>query len=103
MSNELLKHLSTTHKRQEIAAIYLPWKSKSTESSTRTEKTARPKEVLNSSRDAENSKDIGVQNVQQGDNHITYKNSITTTKETSRNSKLQRNCPKVKKDDFLWN
>jgi hypothetical protein len=28
---------------------------------------------------------------------------LEDSKETSRNSKLQRNCPKLKNDDFLWN
>jgi hypothetical protein len=28
---------------------------------------------------------------------------LEESKETSRNPKLQQNCPKLKNDDFLWN
>jgi len=58
--------------------------------------------VPNISIDAEDSKVSGILNVQQGVNHVTCKNPTTTTKDISRNSKLQRNCPKVRNDDFLW-
>ena len=49
------------------------------------------------------SKDMVSQKSQQEDNHVTGENSVIITKEISRNSKLQHNCPKVKNDDFLWN
>jgi hypothetical protein len=102
VSTELLKHLLTIHKKQETAAIYLPWKSESVVKDTRTIKIATPNEVPNISIDAEDSKVSGILNNQQGDNHVTCKNPTTTTKEISRNLKLQRNCPKVSNDDLLW-
>jgi len=51
----------------------------------------------------EGSKSMGALNAQQGDNQETCNNSIKNIKEISGKSKLQRNCPKVKNDDFLWN
>ena len=54
----------------------------------------------NISIDAEDSKVSGILNVQQGDKYVTCKNPTTTAKQINRNSKLQRNCPKVRNDDF---
>jgi hypothetical protein len=103
MTNELLKNLAITQKSPKTAAIHLPWKSEITVTGVPTAKTARPDEVQNISIGAEFSKETGTLNAQQVVNQETCNNSTKTIKETSKNSKLQRNCPKVKNDDFLWN
>jgi hypothetical protein len=84
MSNELLKILPTLQKRQKVAPIYLPWKSESTEIGALSARIARSDEVLNVSMNVEYSIEKSTQKIQ-------------------KTSKLQRNCPKAKSDDFLWN
>jgi len=101
MTNELLKYLTITQKKQESVTIYLPWKSETREIDVRNAKTERVAPYV--SRVANDSKDMVSQKGQHEDNHVTGKNSVIITKEIGRNSKLQRNCPKVKNDDFLWN
>jgi len=103
MSKKLLKHLSTPQKKKVAEAIHLPWKSESTVEDIQTVKTVKPNNVPNISIGASDRKDTDIQNVQQGDNHGIGNNSISSIKEISRNLKPQRNCPKVKNDDFLWN
>ena len=103
MTNELLKYLIITQKKQESETIYLPWKSEIREIDVRNTKAERVKAAPYVSIVANDSKDMVLKNGQQKDNHVTGKNSVNITKEISRNSKLQRNCPKVKNDDFLWN
>ena len=84
LSTELLKNLSASQKTQKTVPIYLPWKSETTGIGTLTARSARPDEVLNTSTGVEYSKE-------------------TSTQFAQRNPKLQRRCPKVKSDDFLWN
>jgi len=103
MTNELLKCLTITEKKQESVTIYLPWKSETREIDVRNAKTERVNVAPYVSIVTNDSKDMVSQKGQQEDNHVTGKNSVIITKEISRNSKLQRNCPKVKNDDFLWN
>jgi len=103
MTNELLKYLTITQKKQESVTIYLPWKNETREIDVRNARTERVNSAPYVSIVANDSKDMVLKNGQQKDNHVTGKNSVNITKEISRNSKLQRNCPKVKNDDFLWN
>jgi len=81
MSNELLKHLSTSHRRYESSAIHLPWKNEATEVSTHIGMTARPKEMPNSSTAAKVSKVLSYQNAQCND--ITSKSAHGTRACTS--------------------
>ena len=86
---------------QESVKIYLPWKSETREIDVRNAKTERVNVAPYVSIVANDSKDMVSQKCQQEDNHVTGKNSVIITKEISRNSKLQRNCPKVKNDVFM--
>jgi len=116
MSKELLKNLQIKHDSQKVAAIQLPWLNESTKAGAQNIKNVRLNEILNTDVSADDSKEISKTT---GKNYIGTKidtdadlkealNSSMqqgvnqeTCKVTSRNP--QRNCPKVKNDDFLWN
>jgi hypothetical protein len=103
MTKELLKNLSALQKRQRTAVICLPWRRESTEAGIVTGRIEKTNEVLNTSIGDERTRTKSALNAQQRDNQEVGKNPTINIKEISRKSKLQRKCPEVKNDDFLWN
>jgi hypothetical protein len=122
MSKELLKNLPIKHEGQKVSAIQLHWKNDSTKADALIIKNVRLNETLNTDIGAEDSKGISKttskncigtkididadlkdalnSNAQQRVNQELCKISTKNNKEISRNSKLHRNCPKVKNYDF---
>ena len=125
MSNELLKNLPSNNESQKVSAIKLPWKKEAIKAGVQIVKNVGLNEILNVDIGAEDSKEVSKStskdcigtiididadwkealnfNAQQGDNQELCINPTENNKAISRNSKLQRNRPKVKNDDFLWN
>jgi hypothetical protein len=125
MSNELLKNLPSNNESQKVSAIKLPWKKEAIKAGAQIVKNVGLNEILNVDIGAEDSKEVSKStskdcigtiididadwkealnfNAQQGDNQELCINPTKNNKAISRNSKLQRNRPKVKNDDFLWN
>jgi hypothetical protein len=99
----------------------LPWKNESSKAGAQILKNVTLNEILNIDIGAEESKEIpkttsknfiGTKididaealnsNAQQGVNQELCKTPHNNNKVISRNSKLQRNCPKVKNNDFVY-
>ena len=125
MSKELLKTLLTKHESQKVASIPVPWKKESTNVDAQIIKNVKSNESLNTDMGVEDESEISEisntncietkidtdaelkealnSNAQQEDNQESRRNPTKNNKEIGRNLKLQRNCPKVKNNDFLWN
>jgi hypothetical protein len=125
MSKELLKKLPTKHESQKVAAIQLPWRKESIKVGARTTQNEKSNEIPNIDIDigvkdgkelrnvtsnncigTETDADVDLKetpsfNVQQGDNQESNKTPPQKNKVINRNSKLDRNCPKIKHDDFF--
>jgi hypothetical protein len=102
-AKEILKNLSTSQKSVKTSAIHLPWKKEPSEAGTSTKETVKPSELLSIRTVAEVNKAVGIPSAQQGDNQETCNSPSKNINKISRKTKLQRNCPKIKNDDFLWN